>query len=109
MAAPDGTKQESDCSSDSFAQVNATLIDRGCLTKPLDLDGISSTTKKALAQLLISLLGQRQDDANFREQLSSKLKVAESSLERTKRFWSEEQSKSADLARRLETSKARVR
>lgn len=93
---------------DSFAQINTTLLERGCLAKPLDITGLPSDARKALSNLLLSLLAQRQDDATFREQLASKLSVTDSSLERTKRFWNEEQNKSADLTRRLETSKARV-
>jgi hypothetical protein len=93
----------------TFSQVNAALIDHGCLTKPLDVSELSSTAKKALATLLHSMLTQRQEEGQLREQLSSKLRVTDSSLERTKRFWKEEQDKTADLTRRLETSKARIR
>jgi len=93
---------------DTFSQVNAALIDHGCLKKPLDVSELSNLAKKALSDLLYSMLAQRQEDANFREQLASKLRVTDSSLERTKRFWKEEQEKTADLSRRLETSKARI-
>lgn len=93
---------------DSFAQINTTLLERGCLSMPLDVTGLTSEAKRALATLLLSLLAQRQDDAKFREQLASRLKVTESSLERTKRFWKEDQNKSADLTRKLESSKARI-
>lgn len=94
---------------DTFAQVNTALIDHGCLKKPLDMSDVPSATRKALAELLLAMIAQRQTDACFREQLSSKLRVNESSLERTKRFWKEEQDKTADLACKLETSKARGR
>ncbi|UZJ55882.1 hypothetical protein CBS101457_005202 [Exobasidium rhododendri] len=93
---------------DAFAQVNTALIDHGCLKKPLDVNELSSPTKKVLADLLYSMLAQRQEDGNMREQLASRVKVTESSLERTKRFWKEEKEKTADLSRRLEASKARV-
>jgi hypothetical protein len=94
---------------DAFAQVNASLLERGLLKNPLDVNDVSIVTRKALADLLLSMLAQRQEDGKFREQLSSKLRVTDSSLERTKRFWKEEQDKTADLTRKLETSKARIR
>lgn len=78
------------------------------MSKPLDVSELSNAASKSLATLLLSLLDERQEQAHFREKLASRLTVTESSLERTKRFWREEQEKTADLARKLDTTKARV-
>ncbi|PWN31983.1 uncharacterized protein FA14DRAFT_83640 [Meira miltonrushii] len=92
----------------AFEQVNALLVDRGLIDKPLDVNGLSSSSIKSIANLLHSLVSQRQKDADFREELASKNRVLESSVERTKKFWREDEEKRAECERKLEASKANV-
>lgn len=92
----------------AFEQVNALLIDRGLIDKPLDVNGLSSSSIKNISNLLHSLVSQRQKDADFREELASKNRVLESSIERTKKFWKEDEEKRAECERKLEASKANI-
>lgn len=94
--------------STAFVQVNASLLERGYISKPLDVTGLSDANLKALSDLLHGFVAQRVQDADLREELASRNRVLESSLERTKRFWKEDEEKRAECERKLEASKAQV-
>lgn len=106
--ATDSIKNDDGKTGAAFEQVNVLLIDRGLIDKPLDVNGLSSSSVKNISNLLHSLVSQRQKDADFREELASKNRVLESSIERTKKFWREDEEKRAECERKLEASKANV-
>lgn len=108
-------QQRSDADADravpalAFSQISATLISHGFLTAPLDIAGLSKESTTTLADAFHGLIAQRQKDVELRQSLASQNRVLESTLDRTKRFWKENEEKRVDIERKLEAVKAQLR
>ncbi|KAK0522449.1 hypothetical protein OC834_006281 [Tilletia horrida] len=93
----------------TFDQLNSLLISRGYTSKPLIIpSGTSEATVRALSNTIHSLLLQREEDVEVREQLSAKNRTLQATVERLKRTVDEEMRKSEDLERKLEGAKAKM-
>ncbi|KAL9937488.1 hypothetical protein V8E36_003897 [Tilletia maclaganii] len=90
----------------TFDQLNFLLISRGYTSKPLLIPaGTSEDTIQALSNTIHSLLAQREEDIEVREQLSAQNRTLSATVERLKRAVDEEMRKSEDLERRFEGAK----
>ncbi|KAK0548189.1 hypothetical protein OC846_004579 [Tilletia horrida] len=95
--------------SPTFDQLNFLLISRGYTQKPLILpSGTSDTTIQALSSVIHSLLAQRDEDIELREQLSAQTRTHGATIERLKRAIDEEMRKSEDMERKCEAMKSKA-
>lgn len=94
---------------DTFSQINSTLLSNGLVERSIDLSQLPEQSVRALSDAIHGLLSQKHRDAELKQSLSGRNRTLESSLERTKRFWKEDEDKRVELEHKVESFKAQLR